>query len=420
MAIAFPLLLLIFGTFALYRASRESRVVLLLVMLALAIRLFFSVLNLLNFGFPYGDTTDIAAFLSYGEKMAGGNVRVDVSQSYVWAAFIGIIRLYTGDSTLSPLIINSVAGTYVVVYGYRISNILAQDVGRAFRVAAVLAVMPPLVFMSATYLRDMPATLFFTIFAYNLLRFGLQRNPPLASLVALMLSSVFAALLHGAFVLLPAFVLFYMAGKSLSDRLTKRSAAIYATTLTLMFVLVFCLYYFEIGASKVGALYANSTDAIEQRLLDTVASGMMSEQSAIAVASPPLFVVLAILKFLFSPFFSDQLRAFDVLRYPIVVFLFISFACLVARVLPYPFARVRVSFGVMSVLLLSYCFLFAIGSLDADTAFRHYLKLMPLLIAVAAPLGGSWRHFEYSIESPIFRRIEAPNEDFISHLFRRK
>src|SRR5690606_37485506 len=194
-----------------------------LVLAALALRLSFSLLNMVGIRFPFSDTTDVLAFLTHAEEMSAGDFELDVSQSYVWASVIGLINLYTGDLIVSPLVLNSLAGSFTVLFGYRISKLLFADSRRAFQAALVLAFLPPLVFLSATYLRDAAAALFLTMFVYYLLRFGLTRERPVLTPILVLLSASLAALLHGAFVLLPAFAFLYVLLRLLAPRAIRSS-----------------------------------------------------------------------------------------------------------------------------------------------------------------------------------------------------
>src|SRR5690606_22595223 len=122
--------------------------------------------------------------------------------------------------------------------------------------------------------------------------------------------------------------------------------------------------YFKVGASKASALYSVSTEALSESLMKTIAEGMMADEAHLISDSLLLFFLTALLKFLFSPFFAEEWRLFDIVRLPLVVYLFISLSNLLAIGLPYPLMKVKTSFLFLSALLVAYCFLFAIGSLD--------------------------------------------------------
>lgn len=385
MSVLFPLLLLLGSVIAVYRSSRERRIRYVL-LLALSVRLFFSALNVIGMTFPFSDTTDVGAFLDYARSISGGDVEFDVSQSYVWASIMGLINLYTGDILYSPLIINSVAGTYAVLFAYRISIALCGDMSRAFAVAVIVALMPPLVFASATHLREATSTLFFTMFVHYLLQCGLEKDVRWRTLAMAFLSSALAALMHGAFVLLPVFVLGYMLLKLLNNNPSPGVIVSYVLLIGTLLGLAYLFSSLQIGASKAGLLYSSSFDAIYEGILKVIARGMMLEQMDVLSQSTFLFFLLAMLKFLFSPFFAGELRAFDLVRWPLVLYLFVCFLRILGSILPYPFTRLRISFLVLSALIILYCFLFAIGSRDPDTAFRHYLKMLPVIIAAGAPL----------------------------------
>jgi hypothetical protein len=89
------------------------------------------------------------------------------------------------------------------------------------------------------------------------------------------------------------------------------------------------------------------------------------------------------------------------------VLLFVALLNVLVRSLPVPFDRLRISFTVILGMLLGYCLLFAVGSLDPDTAFRHYIKFMPLLIAAGLPVGASQALAERRFDGAIFRERPA-------------
>jgi hypothetical protein len=382
MSILFPLLLLIVSVALIARVRAERRVVRVL-LLALGIRLFVSILNVVGLKFPFSDTTDVAAFLAHAQE---GTVDFDVSQSFVWGSIIGVINMYTGDVTYSPLIINSVAGTCTVLYGYRIAMLLTANRGRAFCIAVLLTLLPPLIFTSASYLREAITTVFFTMFAYYLLEFGTLKNVPPRLLLKAFLAGSLAALFHGAFVLLPVFLLLYMALKLISNAPTPRALLGYSALAVALIGLFVLFSSLGVGASKAGVLYSNSADAIYEGLTRVIARGMTMEYMEVLPHSPALFALLALFKFLFSPMFTGELRAFDMLRWPIVVYAFFSILNIGRRIVPYPFTGISVAHLVLFAVLIVYCILFSIGSLDPDTAFRHYLKLLPVILAAGAPL----------------------------------
>ena len=385
MSVLFPLLLLVGSVIAVYYSSSETRIRCLL-LLALSVRLVFSLLNVAGVTFPLSDTTDVVAFLTYAQDASSGGFELDVSQSYVWASVMGLINLYTGDALYSPLIINSVAGTYTVLFAYRIAIILSGNLSRAFYVAVILAMMPPLIFSSASHLREATATLFFTMFVYYLLQFGLVKSARWQTVAMVLFSGAMAALVHGAFVLLPVFLLVYMFLKLINNN-PSPGALLRGSLLAVTMIGVFYIFSsLGVGASKAGMLYSNSWEAIYKGILQVISRGMMTEYMDVLSRSSLLFFLLAIVKFLFSPFFAGELRAFDFVRWPLVAYSFLCFLGIIRGVLPYPFTKVHVSFLVLSVLITIYCFLFSIGSLDPDTAFRHYLKLMPVIVAAGEPL----------------------------------
>jgi hypothetical protein len=224
------------------------------------------------------------------------------------------------------------------------------------------------------------------MFVLYLLRFGLGGEAKLSVFFMLALSSLLAALFHGAFLFLPAFAVWYVLLSFFSNRLTMRSLATYVMVLVAVVGIGALFFLLQIGASKVGAVYAASGEAIYDQVVRIASAGMMKEYANVLAASPPIYAALAIGKFAFSPFFSDQLRAFDIVRMPLVILLFISLINVVRKAFPYALAGVRPSFLVLSALLLTYCFLFSIGSVDPDTAFRHYIKLLPVMLAAGFPI----------------------------------
>ena len=158
LSLIFPAALLLMFAVLFWRLGRRHAGLLPILVAAFGLRLAFAVLNVIGFVFPFSNTTDIDAFLSHAEGMTGGALGIDVSQSYVWAGIIGIINYYTGDIALSPLVLNMAAGVASVHCGILLCHLALRDRTLALRVGWVLAVLPPLVFISATYLRDAATT----------------------------------------------------------------------------------------------------------------------------------------------------------------------------------------------------------------------------------------------------------------------
>jgi hypothetical protein len=246
--------------------------------------------------------------------------------------------------------------------------------------------MPPLIFTSASYLREAMTTLFFTMFVYYLLQFGLAKGVRWQTLTMALLSSLIAALLHGAFILLPAFLFVYMIAKLINNAPSSRSVLSYSLLAVTMVGVFYLFSSFGVGASKAGILYSNSSGAIQSGLMRVISRGMMMEHMDVLSGSSALFFMFATFKFLFSPFFAGELRSFDLVRWPLVCYFFFCLWGILRGLLPYPFSKIQVSFLIVFGLIASYCFLFSIGSLDPDTAFRHYLKLVPVIVAAGAPM----------------------------------
>src|SRR5690606_9531650 len=125
------------------------------------------------------------------------------------------------------------------------------------------------------YLREATATLFFTMFVYHLLRFGLLKDIGLSALAALVLSSTMAALLHGAFVLLPVFAFLCMVAKMANNRWDRNSAVVYSLGVCGVFATVIAFFSLGVGASKAGVLYSSSFEAASSGVLRAISSGMM-------------------------------------------------------------------------------------------------------------------------------------------------
>ncbi|GAA5521909.1 hypothetical protein LQ318_09165 [Aliifodinibius salicampi] len=385
MHIVFPILFFLLSLFFLKKIGDRFNLFSLLLG-AYLVRVCFAAFNIIGFRFPLSDTSDIVRFQAFADEVVNSGFQIDFSSAYVWAGLIGIIEYFTGDDTFTPLLINSLYGTLTVWYAYRISFILLRERQQSYLVAVIISLVPALIFTSASYLREASTILFLTMFIYYLIEFGFVTGSKKGSAIMLFASSIMTAMFHGGFVLLPFLAMIYMAFKMGKVKLTKRTLWGGLFVILCFVGFVSLMIEFRIGGGKVHGLYNLSFHTVWTRLLDVISVGWMASYSQLMVQAPPIFGGIAIFKFLFSPFFAENFRTYDFVRMPLTFILFISLVKLFLRAITSTF-KIRITYFYLLAIFLFHIVLFSIGSNDPDTAYRHYMKFFPVIIATGIPLG---------------------------------
>lgn len=371
----------IFGwCFFLIQKKSENKIIHYLLIGAFGIRLLFLVFNIIGFRFPLSDTSDIFGFFEVAKAGADSSLFFDFSQSYIWASILGIIYNLTGDIVLIPLMLNVVLGTFSVMLAYKMVLLFSNRLVSAYVVLFLVGFSPPLIFGSASHLRESITTFFVTATFYLATSISKRQSFNINQSALLLGSAVISTVFHGGFVFLVV-----MAGLVLAQKIWMEKN-VTAPFLALMLLLgsIFMIINFQIGGSKVGWLLSFDLSVISNRLESVVSGGISSELQWLYDANSLLFTLVSSLRFIWAPLFAENLRYFDLARIPYIFIITMALVMIIFRCVRVRGASLvlRSSHFIFLMTIFVTIFGFSIFSLDNDTAFRHLSKLFPVIIAL--------------------------------------
>lgn len=366
--------------FFLIQEKSESRIIFYLLLGAFGIRLLFLVLNVMGVRFPLSDTSDIDAFFNVARAGSESPLFLDFSSSYVWASILGVIYNLTGDLVLFPLAVNVILGMLSVMLAYKMVLLLSNRMMSGYFVLFLVGFSPPLIFGSASYLRESITIFFITATFFLAASISYKQVFDIRQSLLLLGSAVIATVFHGGFIFLVV-----MAGLLLFQKILKTKQ--YGSIFLILFLFIgstFMMIEFQIGGSKVGWLLSFDLSVIDNRLERAVSGGMSSELQWLYDANSALFALVSSLRLIWAPLFAENLRYFDLARIPYAAIITAGLAAIIFRCV-----RVKGSafflnsnYLLFGTTILVTIFGFSIFSVDVDTGFRHLTKLTPVIIAL--------------------------------------
>ncbi|MDG5815536.1 hypothetical protein QA601_10625 [Chitinispirillales bacterium ANBcel5] len=357
--------------------------------------------------FPGVNSTDIGRFIetAHQVQMTGLVGNLDVTQSYVWSWLLGLVMLVSKDTVFAPLVFNSVLGTLVVVSLHKTAVLLGTP-GSAKMSSWLIALCPPLIFNSAILLREtlllllLSQLFFYILYTFKNHSFGLKY------ITVILMYFILLVIFHGAFVILLLPILVTMIYPFLTGQkrfLSKHSFVIFVFFPLILSLILYYSIQAEIGHSKLYFLY-NSTefsDLIWNSITFIGRRAQDSELIAWSQGSGFLFnKVELIIKSLFGPFFAGEFRNFDIIRMVIVLYVnFNLFILFLKSFFPSGINRIGLFFIFINIAG------FAVISTYYEHAFRHYMKVVPLIITLSTPIIYNF------LKCSVKHRIET-NKDF--------
>ena len=366
--------------FFLIQKKSENKIILYLLLGIFGIRLFFLVLNVIGVRFPLSDTSDIVAFFDVAQAGAQSTLFFNFSQSYIWASILGVIYKATGDLVLLPLVVNIVLGTLSSMLAYKMVLLFSNRMVSAYVVLSLVGFSPPLIFASASYLRESITIFFITATFYLAASISKSQSISINQSLLLLGSAVIAMVFHGGF-----FFLVVMAGLILTQKmLVKKKFGVLFFTCFLLIIAFLLVINFQIGGSKIGWLLSFDFAVINHRLERAINGGIASDLQWLYDANGLVFALVSTIRFIWAPLLAENLRLYDLAR---VVYLFIISIALLIIVLRCIRNRngglfLSSSYFLFNMSIFVTIFGFSIFSADVDTAFRHLTKLFPVIIAL--------------------------------------
>lgn len=366
--------------FYLVQNKSENKTILYLLLGTFGIRLLFLVFNVIGVRFPLSDTSDIVAFFDVAQAGAESTLFLDFSQSYIWASILGVIYKATGDLVLLPLVINVVLGTLSVMLAYKMVLLFSNRMVPGYVVLSLLGFSPPLIFASASYLRESITIFFITATFYVAASISKSQSVSINQILLLLGSAVIAMVFHGGF-----FFLVVMAGLILTHKMwVKKKFGVLFFAATLLIIAFLLVINFQIGGSKIGWLLTFDFAIINNRIERAINGGIASDLQWLYDANGLLFALVSSFHFLWAPLFAENLRLFDLARVPYLFIISVALVIIILRCIRIKkgFLFLGYSYFVFVITIFVTIFGFSIFSADIDTAFRHLTKLFPVIIAL--------------------------------------
>lgn len=338
------------------------------------------------FLFP-GSGGDSERFLSTAIRITQ-NINLLSQEIYgdYYTKLLGIIFYSTGVERMIGQYINVLLGVSIIITLYIILKTLNISEKTIYIAITLLAFFPNAIVMSAILLRENLIVLFLLLsflFFVKWYQNGGVLNIALSTLF-LLLSSSFHAGVIGIGVGYAGMYLFYR-------RKEKRIAFDRNTLIYFMFFIIFAGYIFLNYSDVFLAKFSNINGIADLYRELSTGRGGSQYLKAVQVDSPLDFVIylpIKMLFFLISPFPTDWRGLQDILAFMLDSILYIY-------MISYALKNFRgtekkpILLG-LTVSLLAFVFIFAIGVSNAGTAMRHRHKILPLFLVYYAMLS-DWR-----------------------------
>ena len=325
--------------------------------------------------FPYSNSSDAIRFVEYSYNVASSSDilnNLDLSSSYIWAWFIGFQSLFTKDFFLIPKVINICLSSSTIYLSYEISKRISNK-NISYKSYIFLVFNPSLMFISITLLREI-VMIYFSMKAINYFIEYLNSCKTMFFIFSLLFSFLSILMHGGMIVLLLVIILFYF-----YTRIKAKDISILFGIMILFILFTYAVRY-KVGAAKLNFIY--SSDILNALLLQIenkinlgVNYGYISEPVRIRSFSNLIIILIELIfKFIYSPFFPLSFRVYSIEKIVISIVLNIAFIIILVKNI----IKSNIINRFLVVYFLLFIIIFSLGTFDQNTAYRHFLKILPI------------------------------------------
>jgi len=341
-------------------------------------------------------------------------IALENQKSLVWRAssnytyFLTYIYNITNSSRLIAQYINVLFGLGVMIFVQR--SLFLLEINRSIQKRAmwVVVLLPNLIIFSGILLREAWVEFFAAASLFYFIRWF--RNGSKMNMILAFAMVVIAAIMHSGIIgLLMGYILAFLIYNPKKQRVHFSGSSIVALIL-LAGIMTLFLNYSGIFASKIEIYNFDDPDTLIEitNRINAGGSDYLTWLKADNVALSLLLTPLKIFYFLFSPLPTEWRGISDIIGFCVdgAVYLWLCIGIFRSKC-SRGFGKLLKTFLATSMLVT--VFIFAYGTSNAGTAFRHRAKIMPLIIvAYAASL-----NYSTNSQKKLFKKIRYTKRNFI-------